>query len=66
MPHPAGERLRCEECGAELVYTKPCPCPAGEEKQHADTCCGKQMLTLGIEDPAERERREPAPAPPHH
>ena len=43
MPHPAGERLRCDECGAEITFTKPCPCPEREPKKHADVCCGKEM-----------------------
>lgn len=43
MPHPIGEKLRCDECGAEIVYTKACPCPGGDPKKHADICCGKQM-----------------------
>lgn len=41
MPRASGDRYRCEKCGAELVYTKPCPCPAG--MPHVEICCGQQM-----------------------
>jgi hypothetical protein len=57
MAHPAGERLRCDECGAEIVFVKGCPCPEREPKSHSDICCGKEMRNLGVETPAE-------PAPP--
>ena len=36
-----GDRYVCEECGAQLVYEKPCPCPG--EKRHSEICCGGQM-----------------------
>jgi hypothetical protein len=49
MAHPAGERLRCEQCGAEIVFTKACPCPEGEPKHHYDVCCGKAMRVVGAE-----------------
>jgi hypothetical protein len=48
MPHPAGERLRCEECGAEIVFEKACPCPDREPKAHSDVCCGKDMQRVGV------------------
>ena len=41
MPRRAGERYRCEKCGATLVYEKPCPCPP--DMPHSEICCGKQM-----------------------
>lgn len=46
MAHNVGERLRCDECGAEIVFTQPCPCPEREPKTHADICCGKEMRRL--------------------
>jgi hypothetical protein len=49
MPHPTGERLRCDECGAEIVYLKPCTCPEREPKAHSDLCCGKEMRSLGVQ-----------------
>jgi hypothetical protein len=41
MPRAAGDRYVCEKCGAELVYEKGCPCPAG--MPHSEICCGEQM-----------------------
>jgi hypothetical protein len=41
MSRSTGERFECEECGATLVYEKPCPCPPG--KNHSEICCGEQM-----------------------
>lgn len=52
MARREGQRLVCERCGAELVYTKACPCPA--EMAHSEICCGQQMKTV-------EEGREPAP-----
>jgi hypothetical protein len=49
MPHPVGERFRCDECGAEIVFVKACPCPETESEAHADICCGKQMQRLESE-----------------
>ena len=60
MPHPTGERLRCDECGAEIVFVKACPCPEREPKAHMDMCCGKEMRSLGVED----RRGAPAPSAP--
>jgi hypothetical protein len=56
MSHPAGEMLRCDECGAEIVFTKPCPCPEHEPKAHFDVCCGKEMRSLGMEREIEPAR----------
>jgi hypothetical protein len=53
MPHPVGERLRCDECGAEIMFVKACPCPDSEPKAHSDICCGKEMRKL-------QEATEPA------
>lgn len=53
MSHPVGERLHCDECGAEIVFVKACPCPEREEKAHADICCGKEMRSLGVQSTAE-------------
>ena len=44
MPRSAGERYECEECGAVLVYEKPCTCPP--EDGHSEICCKKQMKQL--------------------
>lgn len=41
MSRNVGERYVCEQCGAQLVYEKACPCPEG--MKHAEICCGKQM-----------------------
>jgi hypothetical protein len=58
MSHPVGERLRCDECGAELVFEKACPCPEREPKAHSDICCGKEMRVLGAGARAEQARPE--------
>jgi hypothetical protein len=52
MSHPAGERLRCDECGAELLLVKACPCPEREPKAHSGLCCGKEMRRIGIDTEA--------------
>jgi len=39
-----GDRYRCEKCGAELVYEKPCPC--GPTMAHVEICCGQQMTAV--------------------
>lgn len=44
MSREAGQHYECEECGAVLVYEKPCPCAS--ETEHAETCCNKQMKLL--------------------
>jgi hypothetical protein len=53
MAHPAGERLRCDECGAEIVYVVACECPEHEEKTHMDLCCGRPMRSLGVSETEE-------------
>jgi hypothetical protein len=53
MSHPAGERLRCDECGAEILFVKACSCPEHEQKVHSDLCCGKEMHSLGTGAEAE-------------
>ncbi len=40
MMREVGDRYRCEKCGAELVYEKPCTC---SEMEHKEICCGEQM-----------------------
>lgn len=45
MPRKVGARFACKKCGAELVYTKPCPCKDG--MPHSEVCCGEQMTELG-------------------
>lgn len=49
MPHPMGERLRCDDCGAEVLFVKACPCPALDPPVHSNLCCGKEMRSLGVE-----------------
>lgn len=41
MTRETGERYLCEKCGAELVYKKPCHCPA--DRTHSEVCCNQQM-----------------------
>jgi hypothetical protein len=48
MPYPAGERLRCDDCGAEIVFVKACTCPEQRPRAHSDICCGKEMRRLGV------------------
>lgn len=50
MPHPVGERLVCDSCGAEIMFTKACPCP-DEAQAHSDRCCGKAMRSIGVQRP---------------
>lgn len=52
MPHPTGERLRCDDCGAEIVFERACLCPETEAKKHSDVCCGKEMRSLGVARPS--------------
>lgn len=42
MAHPVGERLHCDECGAEILFLKESPC--------AHVCCGKEMRSLGVDE----------------
>lgn len=46
MPRETGDRYRCESCGAELVYEKPCPCKEHDQAMHSEICCGKQMTKV--------------------
>ena len=41
MSRAADERYACEKCGAELIYTKACPC--NDARSHSEICCGEQM-----------------------
>lgn len=41
MSRAKGDRYACERCGAELIYTKACPC--GDKMRHEEICCGIQM-----------------------
>lgn len=50
MPYAVGQRLRCDQCGAEIVFTRPCPCPDTDTMHHQDICCGKNMRLLGPEE----------------
>ena len=59
MPHPAGERLRCDACGAEIEFVKPCTCPDGDPKRHPDVCCGQPMRSLGVRPDADNEQARP-------
>lgn len=53
MSHPAGERLVCESCGAEIQFIKACPCPETKKNTHADICCGQPMMSLGVQPKSE-------------
>lgn len=48
MAHPVGERFRCDDCGAEIMFTAACDCPAEEPSRHAHVCCGQEMRSLGV------------------
>ena len=61
MPHPTGERLRCDDCGAEIMFVKACPCP--DAKKHSDVCCGKEMRSLGIATTSESPHPEATASP---
>lgn len=55
MAHPVGEKLHCDDCGAEIVYLVACDCPPQEERKHANVCCGKEMRSLGIGSEMEKQ-----------
>lgn len=56
MAHPVGEKLHCDDCGAEIVYLAACDCPAEEQSKHTNMCCGKEMRRLGVVSDAEKLR----------
>ncbi|MFW5921307.1 MAG: hypothetical protein ACOCUS_05655 [Polyangiales bacterium] len=62
MAHPVGERLRCDDCGAEIEFIKACPCPENDPKSHSDICCGKEMRNLGVTGKAESGAAAPSQA----
>jgi hypothetical protein len=37
---PAGQRLKCDQCGAEIEIIKPCGCQPPDQVLQ---CCGKDM-----------------------
>lgn len=45
MARKAGDRYRCEKCGAELVYEEPCPCPPDDDV-HSEICCEQKMTKV--------------------
>ncbi|WP_438014961.1 hypothetical protein WMF18_29255 [Sorangium sp. So ce315] len=53
MAHPVGEKLHCDDCGAEVVYLAACNCPPQEQSKHTNVCCGQEMRSLGIVAEAE-------------
>lgn len=53
MPRQTGDRYVCEDCGAQLVYETPCPCPEGST--HSEICCGQQMKLLKEQAPAKTQ-----------
>lgn len=63
MSHQAGEHLRCDKCGAEILYVKACPCPADERAMHVDLCCGEAMRTVDVQPTSESVRPAPHPHP---
>lgn len=44
MSRKTGDRYKCEQCGAAIVYEQACPCPP--EMEHKEICCGKQMTLV--------------------
>lgn len=38
--YPAGQRLRCDQCGSEIAIIKPCTCHPPDQVLQ---CCGKDM-----------------------
>ncbi|MGE0713383.1 MAG: hypothetical protein AB7N76_35930 [Planctomycetota bacterium] len=60
MAHPKGERLRCEACGAEIVFVEACPCPERDPKQHYDICCGEPMKVVTGGEAIASARPQPA------
>ncbi len=59
MAHPTGERLRCDECGAEIVFVKACRCSEQEPKPHSHICCGKEMRSVGLGGSVHPSQPEP-------
>ena len=60
MPRKVGEHLRCDKCGAELIYMKACPCPG--DMPHREVCCGVDMRSLGVDTkfvPVEGHEHQP-------
>ncbi len=55
MAHPQGERLRCDDCGAEIVFVQACNCPEREPKAHSNLCCNKEMRVVGVNAESVRE-----------
>lgn len=55
--------MRCDECGAEIVFVKPCPCPARDPKSHMDICCNEEMRSLGVEPAAKKTAGERSGSP---
>ncbi len=53
MPYAVGQRLRCDSCGAEIVFTRACPCPDTETMHHRDICCGKDMRLVAPDEPTD-------------
>ena len=37
---PAGQRLKCEQCGSEIEIVKPCSCQPPDQVLQ---CCGRDM-----------------------
>jgi hypothetical protein len=40
VKHPAGERLQCRKCGAEIEIINPCTCNPPDQSLR---CCGQEM-----------------------
>lgn len=59
MSRARGDRYACERCGAELVYTKPCPC--GDGMRHEEICCGRPMVKVDEDDRPTDVGEEPKP-----
>lgn len=59
MAYETGERLRCNDCGAEIEFVKPCRCEVGERKTHANICCGEEMERLGVSHSQPAQEHQP-------
>lgn len=44
MSRKVNDRYVCEQCGAQIVYEKPCSCSA--DKPHSEICCDVQMVLV--------------------
>ena len=50
MSYLLGEKFRCDSCGAEIIFTKPCSCEKKVSNSHSNHCCNKEMRSLGVHE----------------